>query len=405
MFANLERLRRLMIEKNLDAIIATSPENVTYLSGYYCGSQWRNKGTQAYAVIARDDTVQPFLVMPNLEVDAWAEQPSWITDIRPYGTFYRDFSESQELRYPDDLLIYEMTHGEPFGANAIETLVATLRDKTLDAAKLGLDETGLAPSMWRTLVDALPRAEIVEASGIWRATRMVKTAQEIELLGRAARLNEIALTLAMEQAHAGVTERELISVYNTEVARRGGVPAFWTTNAGRRTGHIHTLDSDYTLADGDLVKWDVGFTLENYWTDTGRTRAIGSATAAQQQVYGALLKGQQAAIQKFRPGVAAAEIFETAVETTRAAGLPAYQRTHCGHGIGISLYDPPLIQARASTTVLASLGQTDFNLEADMVFCIELPYYRLGQWGMIIEDTIVVRENGPEYLTRMQREL
>ena len=77
----------------------------------------------------------------------------------------------------------------------------------------------------------------------------------------------------------------------------------------------------------------------------------------------------------------ASEIFEAAVAATRAAGLPDYARSHCGHGIGLEGYDVPSIAPGVSDTI-----------EKNMVLCIETPYYRIGWGGVQVENTVAVTE-------------
>lgn len=393
-----------MAERQVDAVVATSPENVSYLGEYFCGTQWRNKGTQAYAVVGADDGVASCLIVPCLEIDPWAEAPSWITDVRPYGTFFRELPETEAGLQPDDAGITRLARSV-VKAGAVKALVDALTEKGLCRARLAVDETGIPPSLWRALGEALPEAQVVDGSGILRATRMVKTPGEIERLARAARVNEEAFGLAVEAMAPGATHRELVRLYTSEVARRGGMAYAASISGGRWSAHVHPNVSDYVLRPGDLVKSDVACTVDIYWADTARTRAVTTATAEQQRIYEALLAGEQAAIRSIRPGILASEVFRTAVETIRAAGLPGYQRTHCGHGIGVSIYDPPLIQPRESVSDIANLGRTETVLEEGMLFCIETPYYAVGKWGMTVEDTVVVEATGARILTFLDRGL
>lgn len=89
-----------------------------------------------------------------------------------------------------------------------------------------------------------------------------------------------------------------------------------------------------------------------------------------------------------KPGVKAKQLYEITVQTTRESGLPQFKRTHCGHGIGLEMYDPPVLRET-----------TEIPVEAGMVFCVEAPYYELGLGGIQVEDTVVVTPTGVEYLS------
>lgn len=401
MLPNIARLRKLMTERGIDAVVGSSPENVSYLGEYFCGTQWRNKGTQAYAVVAADESVAPALIIPTLEIDPWAESPSWITDVRPYGTFYRDLIDGATA--PDDQRIIRLSRATAVGVSPVKALAATLTEKGLARSRLAVDETGIPPSLWQALTEALPGARITDGSGLLRSTRMVKTPEEIERLAHAARVNEEAFAVAVKAMDPGTTHRELVRLYASEVARRGGMAHAASITAGLWSAHVHPNVTDQVLRAGDIVKSDIACTVNLYWADTARTKAVSGVTEEQNKAYEALLAGEQAAVKSIRPGLHASDVFRTAVETICAAGLPTYQRTHCGHGIGVSIYDPPLIQARESVSEIANLGKTETVLEEGMVFCVETPYYAVGKWGMTVEDTVVVEAGGVRVLTSMDR--
>jgi Xaa-Pro dipeptidase len=394
-----------MQQCGIDVIVATSPENVSYLAAYNCLSQWHNKGTHAYAVVGVDESVTPFLVLPYLEIEAWAEAPSWTSDLRPYGVFYREFLPEDKLTRPDDKAITRIAQTAANDMNAAETLVVALTEKGLANECIALDETGLFPSLWESLVDTLPRAKVLEGSGVLRHARMVKTPAELTRLARSAQINQKAIETTLSAVAPGVKESELVCLFSSELAKQGGVPAFWSISAGLRSAHVLPLVSDHVMDKGDLVKFDVGCIWNLYWADIAGTRAVSTATEEQLRAYEALHAGERAAIRSIRAGTRASDVFEVAVETIRASGLVDYQRTHCGHGIGIAVYDRPPIQARESVSDIALMGRTDVILEEGMVLCIETLYYRTGEWGMTVEDTIVVEKEKAGLLASIERTL
>jgi Xaa-Pro aminopeptidase len=88
------------------------------------------------------------------------------------------------------------------------------------------------------------------------------------------------------------------------------------------------------------------------------------------------------------------DLFAAAVDTIRRAGLPEYRRHHVGHGIGLEMYEAPLL-----------VENSDARLEAGMVINVETPYYESGYGGFQVEDTVLVTENGGELLTAADRSL
>jgi Xaa-Pro aminopeptidase len=107
-----------------------------------------------------------------------------------------------------------------------------------------------------------------------------------------------------------------------------------------------------------------------------------------------MLAGQDAAIACLRPGVIAADAFAAATAAIRDAGLADYHRHHVGHGIGLEVYDIPLLAPRDETP-----------LEEGMVLCVETPYYELGYGGLQPEDAVVVTAGGGRMLGQLPREI
>ena len=98
----------------------------------------------------------------------------------------------------------------------------------------------------------------------------------------------------------------------------------------------------------------------------------------------ALHNGVIAAFEAIRPGVRASEVYEAAMNATRKSGIPHYSRSHVGHGIGLDGYDMPDL-----------IPGNDQIIEEGMVMCVETPYYEFGWCGLQVENTVVVRRNGP----------
>src|SRR6267143_168719 len=105
-----------------------------------------------------------------------------------------------------------------------------------------------------------------------------------------------------------------------------------------------------------------------------RDRVRGPFSVAERDHYRAILEGEERAIEQVRAGVPANEIFSIAVEATQKAGIAHYRRHHVGHGIGLDLYDMPILNETTSTP-----------LEAGMVLEVETPYYELGFGGLQVE--------------------
>ncbi|MFC7550249.1 M24 family metallopeptidase [Plantactinospora sp. GCM10030261] len=406
---NRERAQAVAAEARVDVLLATSPANVAYLSGYYCMSHWTIVGTLAFAALAPAADAGPAVVAPAMELDAWAEEPVAGGDIWLYGkpadVVGRTLGVDPAALTADDQVIHHHGFAQETPATALDALVAALTARGHSRATIALDESGVSYSVRQAIADRLPDARLVDGAGLFKKIRMVKTAVEVECLTEATRVAGRALHTAAGLLEPGVLERDVWRRYNTEVAEQGGLTTFAVVNFGRRSGHTHNIPSDYRLRSGDVVKFDVGCSVRMYQADIGRTMVVGEPTEEMVSTYRALLVGQQATIAVLRPGVRPSEVFATAVEAVRDAGLPGYQRHHVGHGIGLDVYDMPVLQPSTSSSEFGGAGRDDEPLEANMVFCVETPYYVLGSHGMIVEDTVVVTPGGARYLTDLPRDL
>lgn len=407
MLLNLARALDLMKDHDLDVLIATGPENVAYVADYECLTHWLNKGTPVVALLPADRSIAPTLITLALEAFSLAERPSWIEDVRLHGTSLTQIGVqvgSGRLEESDREMV-DRCFGAPRHQGWLEVLTSAVIEKGLAEARIGLDESGLTITQWQQVLGALPKARISPAADVLRRIRMVKTPAELERLRRSNEITEAALAELLEAIEPGANERDLVRLYNGRVAQLGGIPGLTLVTAGRRSGHAHAVTADYRLQKGDVVKIDLGCSFEHYWSDTARLKVVGEPSEEVVIAYNAILAGEQAAVNAIRPGVRPSELFELACSVVRESGIPGYQRHHVGHGIGIELYDHPLIQAASAASEISGLGSMDEPLEPGMVLNIECPYYVIGKWGMNVEDTVVVSEDGFKYLTHLPRTL
>src|SRR5690606_17698298 len=190
------------------------------------------------------------------------------------------------------------------------------------------------------------------------------------------------------------TESEMIRRFEETISAGGGRPSFTFIYFGRRGALGQLPRGDGVLARGDVIRFDVGCLLDGYHSDIARNFALGDPGERALRLYDAMLAGEDAAFRAMRPGVTAAHVFETAVQAVRDAGVPDYRRHHVGHGVGLEVYDVPLLGPRDTTV-----------LETGMTFEVETPFYEVGLAGLQPEDTVVLREDGPELLTTLSRKL
>ncbi len=383
MLANFSRLQEIMQRSELDAVIATCPENVTYLSGFWAMSQWVRRGPQAYVLQPKDGG--GCIIANSGLLDLVPDQDIWIRQIYRYGYFQVDVDPSVKLDAADEMQ-RELFSSAAF-KGPVEALSAAIKEKGLARARIGIDEMGITPQCMDQLKSLLPDATFIRSFSLFERVRAVKTAGEIEILRQAARNTERAIDAALKVARQGVTEREMLRAFNACLAQNDTAPVTGCIGFGTRSALSNVQPSDRALRPGDVIRFDVGGRYRHYRSDMARGAAFGEPGGKVAKYYAGVEKGVLSAYDVIKPGLKVAQLFDHVVETVRREGISHFKRSHIGHGIGVDGYDPPNISD--------SSGEL---LEENMVVCIETPYYELGFAGVQVEDMVLVTKNGAQSL-------
>ncbi len=388
---NQSRAEKLLEQAGIDVLVATTFQNVYYLSGYQSFGQRFLSTTQVYAVAAADALASPAVIAPIGDADMYAQFPAPGATMHFYGKFF-----VEQPAEPDDLTdemrrFLDVATREP-RQSALDALCAEL-DRFPASARIAVDERGIAPSAYATLVQTYGE-RIIAGADLFDRIRMVKTAEEIRRLTRAAEVIESSFLAAMASVREGMTEVEMAKVFDCNTIQHDCAPIFTVLAFGERSALPNAVPGQRRLRPGDIIRFDIGCRAEGYCSDISRTAVFGQPSAKQRAYYDAILEGEVKALEMLRPGVPAKAIFEAGVRGTQQAGIPHYRRQHVGHGIGLDVYDHPVLNAA-----------TDTLLEPGMVFEVETPYYEIGLGGLQVEDTVVITENGYTMLTRTSRDL
>ncbi|MSQ54746.1 MAG: aminopeptidase P family protein [Betaproteobacteria bacterium] len=391
MLFDLQRAHRIMAKEGIDALVATSPDNVTYISGYWAMSHWaRPGGPQAYAVLPAPGA-SPCLIAGSGNLDHVVDGESRFSEAYRYGFFATRTDgpglSGQETQYA--ALLHAHDFGDPAAA-----LLAALRERKLEGSRIAIEDTGMQPAVLARVREELPQAQIVSGAKLLRALRTIKTPEEVERLRGAVRATERGIVAALRIARPGIAERELRMEFDRTVITEGGIPvSSMCIGGGAHSAMSNCQAGERKLVAGEVIRFDGGVRYKWYRSDIARIGALGDPGERVRSYYGALREGAERGIAAIRPGVRTAEIFRIAMETVRKV-IPHYERSHVGHGIGINNYDAPDLAPKS-----------DEVFEEGMVVCVETPYYELGWAGLQLENTMVVRADGAELLTSLDNEL
>jgi len=246
------------------------------------------------------------------------------------------------------------------------------------------------------LQERLPGHTFRRASPLLRNLRMVKDAAELALLREAAQRTDAAWeTFCAHERLTGRTEREIAARLSHLLLAEGlHEVAFCIVASGPNGASPHHETSDRVIQPGDPVVIDVGGSYHGYYSDLTRTPVAGEPPQAFVEAYEAVLQAQQAAFAVIRPGVPCQEVDRAARGILNERGYGPYFVHRLGHGVGLDVHeDPYLVEGNKQP------------LAAGMVVSDEPGVYLPGQWGVRIEDLVVVTDRGAERLNRVSHEL
>ena len=226
--------------------------------------------------------------------------------------------------------------------------------------------------------------------------RMVKDADELRLMEKAATLGDRAFDAVLSHVASGVAETQ-IAAHLEFFARSAGAEgmSFETIVAsGERSALPHGRATERKTPRNGFITLDFGVILKGYCSDMTRTVSVGRLSREERSAYEAVLEAQQAGVAAAKPGATCGEVDEAARAVLRKAGLGKYFTHSTGHGVGLEIHEAPRLAA----------GQT-MELKPGMVVTVEPGVYLAGKFGIRIEDMVVVTQRGNKVLTKSTKAL
>ncbi len=261
---------------------------------------------------------------------------------------------------------------------------------------LGIEGQYLTVASRKSLSAGLSRqVRLRESPPLVEHARMVKDAEELSAIRAAVKLGAGLFDRALATIRPGVPEVE-VAAEMEYAARKAGAEgmSFETIIAsGARAALPHGRASGAVVQSGGFVVCDFGVILRGYCSDRTRTVYVGAATAEARRTYDAVLASQLEAIDTVRPGIKIEQVDRVARKTLQKKGLAKWFTHSTGHGVGLEIHEAPRV----------AKGQQEILLPG-MVITIEPGVYLSGQWGVRIEDMVVVTEQGCEVLSPAQKD-
>jgi Xaa-Pro aminopeptidase len=353
---NVERLCAALAAEDIDLLFVNDIDNVRYVTGYspvsapiMVHSNW---------AVVDVGSARVTLFGFNFYVDSIRAGFPWIEDVRPM---------------PADI-------------------AETIADVAAGARRIGFD-THLPYFTGQAIARRLDQVEVVDATPILSRTRGIKSAAELDVIRRGVAIAEIGMNAGIAACQEGVREFEAAAEAEYVMRRAGaeGFPFMSVVTSGENVAIVQELSTDRIMRRGDLVMLDLGCMFEGYYSEFARSVVVADAPTQEQ---GSMYKVVHAALDQIvsamRPGVEVSRLDEIARRVIDDGGFgPWTYQYFVGHGIGMSSWELPIVDAQTSTA-----------LEPGMVINLEPGIHKPGVGGVRLEDTVLITEDGSEVLTR-----
>ena len=361
----LTRLAEQAASYGADVILITPGPDLEYFIGHSVGSHER---LTCLLVPAQGE---PSLLVPTLERPGWSGTP-----VESLGIAINTWTDGQD---PYSALAAML----PAGARVLAVDYHMPAVHALNAQAV------------------VPGSELTLAGEAIAELRMRKEEAEVDALAAAGAAIDRVQRRVGEWLRPGRSENEVAAdIARAIVAEGHARPDFVIVGSGPNGASPHHEASDRIIEPGDVVVVDIGGPMPSgYFSDCTRTYVVAprsgeDVSARVREVYQIVQRAQAAGVAAVRPGVPAESIDAAARDVIEQAGYGEYFITRTGHGIGLEVHEHPYMVAGNSTP-----------LEAGMAFSVEPGIYLPGEFGVRIEDIVVVGDTGPVLMNSAPTEL
>jgi len=356
----LQKLRPVIAENGLDALLVSQPENCRYLSGF--------TGSSGYLLISGS-----------------------------HALLATDFRYTEQAK--EETSGFEIIHVKGELSHWLPDLVADL-----GWHKLGFEADFVSYASHHKLSEAIKakqlNLELVPTTGLVEHLRSIKEPEELDLIIKAVELTDAAFEYAKSLIHPGITEKEAAWEIEKFLRQKGseGVPFDLIVASGSNSALPHARPTGRKISPGEPVLIDMGARISGYCSDFSRTLSLRvqrsnlKADKALQQIYDTVLKAQLAAIEGIETGMDAAQADKLARDVIEQAGYGDAFGHGLGHGVGLALHESPTLASNS----------TDCLLDG-MVFTIEPGIYIPGWGGVRIEDMVILEKGRARVLTKSRK--
>lgn len=316
-------------------------------------------------------------------------------DVAPYERLFALLlrADGEHVLFLNNLFHVEKTSFTEVWYSDTDDVVGMIAERIDRERPLGIDKNWPARFLL-PLMQKCPAMTPVLASDCVDDCRAVKDETEQELMREASRINDAVIEKAAAFIREGMTEKEVAAFIEEEYLKLGAEgPSFSTiVSFGANAADPHHEPDDSVLRAGQCVLIDMGCVKERYCSDMTRTFFCKSVTDRQKDIYELVRKANEKAESIIRPGVRFCDIDAAARQLIAEAGYGPNFNHRLGHFIGINEHEKGDVSSANETVA-----------KEGMIFSIEPGIYLEGDFGVRIEDLVLVTKDGCERLNRVDK--
>jgi len=348
MNARLKSIYSVLKQRRLDALLVSSPANISYLS--------QSISRDAYLLVSLKGNI-------------------YFTDSR--------YTEEAKSFLKNNAKLKECN------GSVFKHICGSIQK--LGLKKVGIEERYLPFAEFTKIKEyAKGGFDLIPTHSIVESKRVIKDGSEIKNLQKATRITALALEYIKQFIVPGAKEIEIVAELERFIRYQGARSSAFDiiVASGPNSSRPHHLSGERKLRDNEPVLIDLGVDYQGYKSDLTRVLFLGKINILARKVYDIVLRAQELAIKRIVPGAQIAEIDRVAREYIAKKGYANYFTHNLGHGFGLEVHEDPNISKYEASV-----------LKPQMTFTIEPAVYLPGKFGIRIEDMILVTRNGCEVLS------
>lgn len=288
----------------------------------------------------------------------------------------------------EDVKVYGWFDGDGY----MDTVKKVFEEQGLIGKIIGVNSTERA----FLILDIMKNIDVnfINGKPMLEDMRIIKNKDEIEKLRIAAKITDETFLDILKFVKPGMKEVDVANFIDKTFIEKGAEPGFTLICSGSNTAMPHYSGNQRIIQEKDILLLDFGCVYKGMCSDMTRTIFIGGVTEDERKTYEYVLEANIAGESKAKEGAYVPDIDKAARDVIDNSGYGDTFITRLGHGIGHSVHEAPEIK------------QTNKRyLEKGMAFSIEPGIYRVGEFGVRIEDIVVITENGTEVLNQSSKEI